>query len=100
MLCFHYVHRSFPSSNQIASDYNTSEDTVLGAYKRQVGAFDKKAYNYAKAVACLRLISIYEVYTLHCLFSRQILCNSLYVQRKLLAYISSSDMTLMTLREL
>ena len=100
MICFDKVQISFPSSNQIASEYNTSEDTILGAYKMQVETFDEKAYNYAKAVACLRLISIYKVYTLHCLFSRQILCNSLYVQRKLLAYISSSDMTLMTLREL
>ena len=78
MICFDKVQISFPSSNHIASDYNTS-DTILGAYKMQVETFDEKAYNYAKAVACLRLISIYKVYTLHCLFSRQILCNSVYV---------------------
>ena len=46
MICFDKVQISFPSSNQIASEYNTSEDTILGAYKMQVETFDEKAYNY------------------------------------------------------
>ena len=97
MICFDKVQISFPSSNHIASDYNTS-DTILGAYKMQVGTFDEKAYNYAKAVVCLRLISIYKVYTYTALSS----VDGYYaiVYTKLLAYISSSDMALMTLREL
>ena len=40
-----------------------SEDTILKVYKKHdvVGTFNEKSHNYAKAVACLRLISVYKV---------------------------------------
>ena len=66
-----------PSAN-IVSDHNTSENTILDAYKRQVGTLDERAYNYAKAVACLRLIYVYKVCT-NCTVISTTLSDTLYL---------------------
>ena len=53
----------FNKKNIVDPTYMVSEDTVLKVYKESdaVSRFSEKAYNYAKAVACLRLISVYKV---------------------------------------
>ena len=65
-----YVQHSFGLCNnsiRIGDDPPVSEENLITVYKHlSLNVFDNAAYNYARTVCCLRLISIVKV--LVCVF--------------------------------